>query len=523
MNLRPYQVDAIAAARRQWSGGQRSALVVLPTGTGKTATALSQVATAARAGHRVLWLAHREELLTQPMRTLTGVYADLAPVAGIVQAARDDADRRIVFGAADTLRGEARLARYLAHGAPVLTVVDEAHHYLGNLYEALLDAVGSRYELGLTATPDRADGKKLSTRWGSKPAYTYMITRAIRDGFLVPPTFAKEYLPTLDLSGVSGGNDWNAEQLGGVMLASGAVEHTVSAMQAHAVGRRALVFTANVEQARQTSEALRAAGRESRWLSGTTSPADRRRMLDAFVAGHIDTICNCAVLTEGTDLPPCDCIVVARPTRSRPLYMQILGRGLRTFPRKEDCLVIDIVGASDEHRMIVAPILLDEIEREELGEDEVERKKQPKRDPGRWKRNRPPVASWVTLPQLDRTALAVDCGDHGIVAVVDTGDGWTSTLLPKKGAPQPLTDGPVDYDLAVGLGEDVARQARALTWGRAGWRRQAATEGQLNMVGRFGVMDVPKTKGEAAELITREVAFRAVARAGLAKRTRSAA
>jgi superfamily II DNA or RNA helicase len=591
LNLRPFQVTATERARAAWRRGRRNALVVLPTGTGKTITALSEVVTAAGKGHRVLWLAHRDELVNQPMRALRGLWPSVASSAGIVQAERDASSAQVVFASTATLCGPERLERYLRSGMPRLIVVDEAHHYVPkNSYGRLLGELDARSEaaglqvplkLGLTATPDRADRKTLAAYWSL--AFFYPLVRAMDEGFLVDATFAREYLPALDLSAVAsdGGGDWNAEQAGAAMLKANAVPHTVKIMGERARGRRVLAFTANVEQARQTSEALCADGWIARWVSGDTPTAQRRRLLEAFESGAVNCLVNCNVLTEGTDLPPTDCIVVARPTRSRPLYTQILGRGLRLFPGKNSCLVIDIVGVSEEHRMIVAPVLLAEerekekrrrnfkkgskvehaahtawgigtvaevcdeadeavvewpiskvrTEGEELRHplDELVLKSDAEREEhSHWDRKRPPQASWVQVPGLDRTMWAVDCGkQHGIVSVCDVGDGlWTSTLIPMRGPVVPLADGPVPFELARGLGEDIARQANQLTYSKASWRGGPPSESQIALlqqfhvdVGALGCNDAQGfTRGAAADELTAQLAKRQASRRGLAVR-----
>lgn len=375
--MRPYQYEAHQRVVETWQETpDKGALLVMATGCGKTATGLHIcVEEALSKGERVLWLAHREELVKQPYQALIKGWPKFGlRGAGIVQAGRDAPDAQIVFASMMTLAQPARMERYLAHGAPTLVVVDEAHHAPSPAYTAVLDqfvALGAR-RLGLTATPEREDGKDLGDSW--EIAFSYAIVDAIAGGWLVEPYAAVHELPELDLSKVGGRRDYDDAELGDALLKAHVVEHTVEALsKIHTAerlpwrddtrliapkGRSVIVFTATVEQARLTAEALCRAGWVARHISGDTPTADRDRLLKQFASGKIEVLCNCAILTEGTDLPRCDAIAFARPTKSWALYVQIIGRGLRLFDGKRDCLVIDLAGATKLHDLVSAPVLI---------------------------------------------------------------------------------------------------------------------------------------------------------------------
>lgn len=363
---RPYQLVARERVEAAWAEGGNP-LLVMATGTGKTVTGLL---VAEQIRGRVVWLAHRQELLDQPLGALWYGQRE----AGIVQAGRDAADARIVFASVQTLDSDERLQGVLAHGYPELLVVDEAHHSVSPSHRRVIDALrgpGTRL-LGLTATADREDDRDLGELW--TVAYSLGIVEAIDGGYLLPPYAAVVRCPGLDLSKVSGRRDYDDAELGEALLAAHIVEHTVAVMdQAHvaarlpqrdeqrsltARGRSCLVVTATVEQARLTAEALTAAGWRARAVSGDTPRDERARLLKAFQRGDIDVLCNAAVLTEGTDLPRCDCVVLARPTRSWSLFCQILGRGLRLWEGQRECLVLDLAGATEDHSLVSAPALI---------------------------------------------------------------------------------------------------------------------------------------------------------------------
>ena len=375
MELRPYQKAAHVAIRECWAEGNPGAMLVLCTGGGKTFTALSLVVSDfLKRGKRVIWLAGRRELLDQPAMATRKTWPEESRKIGIVQAGRDRPDAQFVFASIQTIQNERRMAAILAHGYPDLVVYDECHHAPSPTSVAAMERLCERgaLRLGLTATPTRDDGADLSEDW--EIAYSYGITDAIRDGYLVPPYAAVERLPDLDLSRVSGRRDYDDGELAAELLRAGIVEHTVEQMaRAHtarrlplrddrrtleARGRSTLVFVPTVALAATIAEALREAGWKARHVSGKTPDADRRRLLGAFRNGRIEVLVNVGVLTEGTDLPIASCIVLARPTRSWSLFTQIVGRGLRLFAGKSEALILDLAGATEDHSLISAPVLI---------------------------------------------------------------------------------------------------------------------------------------------------------------------
>jgi superfamily II DNA or RNA helicase len=396
--LRDYQVAAVGAVRSHWASDPPSAkdpLLVMSTGTGKTRTARALISETLAAGGRVAVLAHRRELLEQ--------FAALFPqgVSGLVQGARNDAAARVVCASVATLRQPDRVAAILAAGPIDLIIVDEAHHTPSSTHAiavAALRTPGRTRLLGLTATPDREDGADLGALF--EIVYDYGTVAAVRDGWLVPPYAAVARLPGFDAAAHL---DLSDEELGDALLAAHIVPHTVAAVlgthnaarlpqrddvrRMSAAERSILVFTASVRQARLTAEALTEAGVEARFVtggsgggsgSGGRSGGTRGRLLDAFAAGRLRALVNPVVLTEGTDLPRADCVVLARPFLSWSLYVQAVGRGLRLHHDAWDdawglmnahhsryrdggkgaALVLDLAGATETHSLVAAPVLI---------------------------------------------------------------------------------------------------------------------------------------------------------------------
>jgi len=558
VRLRPYQEAAHQQLRSAWRAGRRWQLVVLPTGCGKTLTALSVVATALERGKRVLWLAHREELIAQPTRALSALWPALGDRVGIVKARRDEHRRQVVFASVDTLARSQRMERVLGSGPLDLVVVDEAHHSASTSWTRVLKSVEAHADessrpcffLGLTATPERADGRPLGKLW--EVAYAYPITRAIESGFLVPPRIVVEQLD-LDLEGLDcSGGDYDTRQLGGLVMEADVVHHTVQEMERHARGRKAVVFTVTVAQAEETARALEAAGWRAGAVFGEMPTKARAELLRDLTDGRLDVVCNAAVLTEGWDDPSVDCVVLARPTRSGALFRQMVGRGLRLYPDKKDCLVLDLAGASKEFSLLQAGALLKDGSLEGKPKSKQRRFVCPEH-PGIFRlgagvcilrgdgqlcgrklvpnrgeehtlyngmaRERVRAEfSWVKVQGLDRQAWALSAGQEGMVVMVEGELGWRALLIRKYDRLEALASGEVDEELATGLCEDFARQTNAvkLARRRAHWRQQPTSRGQSDLACKLGLEVSFANAGEAERAITEALALKKLIRTGLA-------
>ncbi|MDQ3295090.1 MAG: DEAD/DEAH box helicase [Myxococcota bacterium] len=381
--LRPYQIAAVAAVERELTTTQRT-LLVLPTGTGKTVVFAELAAREVNAGGRVLVLAHREELLDQARKKLeaTGVRGELEQGKN-----RASTQAPVVIASVQTLRGK-RLERYPAH-AFSLVVVDEAHHAAAASYRSILDRFATAKILGVTATPDRGDGKALGKIFESV-AFTYDMRQAIREEFLAPLRARRILVKDLDLSAIrSHHGDFDQGELAAVFTGEKALHGVVSPLLELAGDRRTLVFGVDVAHAHALAEVLnRYKPASAIAVDGSAKPEERAAALALFRRGTFQFLVNCALFTEGFDEPSIACVAMARPTQSRALYTQMLGRGTRPLGvtmdesrrnGKVDCLVLDFVGNS-KHRLI-GPAdalggLLDDVTREvvekQLGEGEQE-------------------------------------------------------------------------------------------------------------------------------------------------------
>ena len=337
--LRPYQVEAVRSILGQLRD-VRSTLLVMATGTGKTQV-FCGLASLARG--RVLVLAHRDELVSQAANRIEAMTGELA---GVEKAElHSQGLERFVVGSVQTLRRKRIEA--LPRDSFSLVVVDEAHHCSAVSYRRIIDWFEPAKVLGVTATPDRTDRQALGEIFESV-AYEYGTWQAITDGWLVPPSVLRVVIDSVDLSGVATvAGDLAPGQLDEQMGTEQALHGVATPLLEHAGDRKTLVFLPGVASAHGLADVLNARRPGcARALDGTTPLDTRRRMLSDHADGAYQYLANCMVLTEGFDSPEVSCIAMARPTKSRSLYAQILGRGLRTATGKTDCLVLDYTDSS---------------------------------------------------------------------------------------------------------------------------------------------------------------------------------
>lgn len=375
LELRPYQQEAIARTLAAEARGVRSQLGVAATGMGKTCI----VAALARdRGGRALILAHRDELVTQAAEKVMDWWPGVD--VGIVKAGENGIHAHVVVASVQTLSRPKRLEQFVGaySGAGLievdplqLVVVDEAHHATADTYQRILEGLRAGQPdgpllLGVTATPDRGDGKGLDDLF-AEVVWSYDILWGIEQGYLSDVRGLRIVIDDLDLSRVKvRGGDYDAGAAGSAMHDAGAPEVLVKAWKEHASDRRTLVFVPTVALAEEVADAFAAAGVAAGWVCGATPGEDRREILYDYSTGRIQLLVNVGVLTEGYDEPRTDCIVMARPTKSRALFTQCVGRGTRKHPEKADCLVLDVVGATAQHSLVTVPSLFG-VEREFAG------------------------------------------------------------------------------------------------------------------------------------------------------------
>lgn len=354
MELRPYQQEAREAVEHQWREVDRT-LLVLPTGCGKTIVFASVTADRVSAGDRVLILAHRGELLEQA--------ADkLRQAVGLGCAVEKAGESclgswyRVVVGSVQTLMREKRLEQFPPDYFGTI-VIDEAHHAVSDSYRRILDHFADAKVLGVTATPDRGDMRDLGAVFESL-AYEYTLPRAIREGYLTPIQALTVPL-TLDISGVSmQSGDFKASEIDTAL--DPYLEQIAGEMAQLCADRKTVVFLPLVKTSQKFRDILNGHGFRAAEVNGEST--DRAEVLADFDAGKYNVLCNSMLLTEGWDCPSVDCVVVLRPTKVRGLYCQMVGRGTRLSPGKENLLLLDFLWMTEHHELCHPASLICETE-----------------------------------------------------------------------------------------------------------------------------------------------------------------
>lgn len=343
MKLRPYQEDGKDRIRASIAAGNRRVLAVSPTGSGKTVL-FADIASAASAKHQsVLIVAHRREIIKQTSDKLTAYGCG----HGILMAGHHRSlMTKVQVASLQTF--SARILSGRQEPPPAnLIIFDEAHRSISPSFRKIADLYPGAVLLGLTATPIRGDGRGLGSLYQDLIEITD-IRSLIDEGFLVEPHVFAPSLPDLSAAKVRAG-DYAEDDLDQIMNQPVLVGNIVRDWHERAGGRPTIVFASSVAHSRHIRNEFEAAGVRAAHIDGTTDNDIRDQILSDFANGEIDVVTNCQVLTEGWDAPIASCCVLARPTKSYGLYLQMVGRVLRPHESKEDALIIDHAGNVYEH------------------------------------------------------------------------------------------------------------------------------------------------------------------------------
>ncbi|KAK5175488.1 putative ATP-dependent helicase IRC3 [Saxophila tyrrhenica] len=360
IQLRPYQDDCIESVLQYLKNGSKRLGVSLATGSGKTVVfshLIDAVPPPNQDATQTLILAHRRELIEQAAQTCRNIYPDkIVDVEMADMHATGLAD--ITVASVQSITSGDRLSRYDPRRFK-LVLVDETHHIVASTYHTVLEYFGLATKedaergvtalVGVSATFSRADGLSLGAAI-DHIVYHMDYIDMIEGDWLAPLRFTTVQ-SGVNLSTVKSTEtgDYQTGQLVKVVNTPEINEITVRSWLAIAEGRKStLAFCVDLNHVAALSSTFRAHGIDAQYVTGLTRKKQRAEILAAFKAGELPVLINCGLYTEGTDIPNIDCVILARPTKSRNLLIQMVGRGLRKSPGKEDCHIIDMVASLDK-------------------------------------------------------------------------------------------------------------------------------------------------------------------------------
>ncbi|KAJ2554095.1 DEAD DEAH box helicase [Coemansia sp. RSA 1933] len=365
--LRPYQKECIETCIKLLKQGVRRQAVSLPVGSGKTvifSNLIKRVKAPTTEATKTLILAHREELLAQAARQIQRASPDLVvEIEQGTRVANPAAD--VIVASVPTLGREQsdRLERYDPRKFKLI-VIDEAHHAAAETYNRVIghfEQANGVLVWGCSATLYRHDGLGLGGVF-DQIVYQKSFIDMIHEGYLSRLRVVTVRTST-KIDGVrTYGGDFAQKALSSAVNNETRNLAIVKAHQTMVLGKRksTLVFAVDIAHAHRLCKIFNHYGVGAKTILSTTSLGEREAAIQEFRNGSLPVIVNCGILTEGTDIPNIDCVMMARPTRSLGLFQQMIGRGMRLFPGKEDCLVVDLVDSfnSAAGGRITVPTLL---------------------------------------------------------------------------------------------------------------------------------------------------------------------
>lgn len=537
IKLRNYQHHCLETILARYRAGIRRQLTCLPTGSGKTVI-FAEFPRYFRMKNQMLVLAHRSELLDQARDKIRQANPDLR--VEVEQASRSaDAECDVVVASVPTLgrSGSKRLHR-LDPDRFFLIVVDEAHHATATTYKRVLEYFGvltpdtPKLLTGFTATPKRGDGIGLDAVF-QEIVFSKSLPEMIQAGFL-SPVAGYRVETEIDLTRVrTRMGDFVASQLSHAVNVVERNSMIVKVFRSHLAGKKTLCFCVDVAHAHSLAEAFNGEGIRAAAISGDMKPIARANVLEEFRTGKTQVLANCMVLTEGYDESSVEGIILARPTKSALLYTQMIGRGTRLHPGKENVTIVDIVDVTREHSLTTLPSLFglsDKFDLEGHTTDEAERAIQWAglnrpwvpveratslsdlryrcREIDLWDLSIPPELMgyaeyvWVTLGRggyrlglTGRTAIVVSPTILGSFEVQVHQRGREKSIATEQGLHSAVLEAEsfvrANFSDLLGL---VKRDTR--------WRREPATEKQIKVL-LSKKIEVPQglTKGQASHLI----------------------
>jgi len=328
IQLRDYQINSIKALREN---GTRRAVLVIPTGGGKTTIAAEIIRRINSKNLPVLFIAHRQELIYQchDRLKLFGIES------GIIMAGVPENRKQLTQVASIQT-----LNRRSFPNAEFI-FFDEAHHVAANSFKKIQEHYNDKFFIGLTATPYRLDGKPLGKHF-DKIVAPISVAQLTAEGHLCPVRYFAPKSNILDLDSIKTKmGDFDNNQMFKAFDKPKLYEGVVNNYLKFGMDKKAIVFNVNIEHSKNMASEFAGNGFMVEHLDGGTNNTERKEILNRFKTGETKILCNVGILTEGYDLPDIEVVIINRATQSKSLYFQMVGRGLRPAQNKDELIVID--------------------------------------------------------------------------------------------------------------------------------------------------------------------------------------
>lgn len=339
LKLRPYQETLIDKIREKMNQGSKRILVVAPTGSGKTAMVAHMLGTASNKGLRSVFNVHRRELIKQ---SIEAFYKAEVRHGIIANSFVENTHPLCQIASVQTLAR--RLNKYRA---PRLCIWDECHHIAAGQWKNIFNAYRGSFHIGVTATPERLDGKGLR-EWFDCMIEGPSVSELIEEGWLSP---YKLYAPQkIDMTGVHKRmGDYNISEAEELIDKPTITGSAINEYKKLAEGKRAVVFCLSIKHSVHVAEQFKASGVPAIHVDGNTPVHERDRAIELFESGQVKVLCNVDLFGEGFDLPAIEAAILLRPTQSLSLYLQQVGRSLRPAEGKTHAIILDHVGNWERH------------------------------------------------------------------------------------------------------------------------------------------------------------------------------
>jgi superfamily II DNA or RNA helicase len=340
VKLHAHQSESLADLQALRAGGGTIALVTHATGTGKTHVAVSD---ARSMGLRTLYVAHRRALPEQTRQRFAEIWPDV-----VSETYRPDRSKPLSYVVLSTVQAlSANLSRFDPHEFGYI-IIDEAHHAAADTYRKVISYFRPRFLLGLTATPERADDRSILDIFRNT-AHRLDLEEAIRREILVPIRCVR-VKTNVDLTRVRfNGIDYRIRDLEEALQLPGRDTMVAETYRNHALGKRGVCFCVDVNHAKRMAAAFQEVGVSAASVDGAMPVKKRDGVLADYEAGRLTVLCACDILSEGWDSPLTEVLLMARPTLSRIVYVQQLGRGTRKAVGKDCLLVFDFIDNTVRH------------------------------------------------------------------------------------------------------------------------------------------------------------------------------